>query len=193
MKKHQKVLLGLMVLGLAGGVGTAVALTRNAATDSTGGGLDQAIYLNWGNEAQNSEAQATVENLVAKAPQYRYLVVTTKATNLLKGNVTLTFTAATEEDTVMTGLTIDVYSVTTEKTSTFVTSTEEGIAPDKLEGTISETNKTVTSKFAVDGTAETSLTHYYTLVFTWDGTSPEDANKSIGANLTVSQDFAIAE
>ncbi len=49
MKKHQKVLLGLMVLGLAGTVGTTFALTRKSATSSIdGNGTDAAIYVEWG-------------------------------------------------------------------------------------------------------------------------------------------------
>lgn len=198
MKKHQKVLLGLMALGLAGGVGTTFALTRNAATSSVeGNGTDTAIYVEWGYET--TDDYADVKELKALEPQYRYVRVTSNSSKALKGTFNLTFTlnvGTKTEDTAnatyaLTGLTVDVYEVSTYKTSSFedkdkvgtlTTATDEG-----------KTN-TCTASTTFDGTAtsKAETTKNYTLVFTWDGT-PVGDGKTFGGYLAISQSFADAE
>ncbi len=195
MKKHQKVLLGLMALGLAGGVGTTLALTRNAAEQSSiNGGTDQAIYLNWGGSTETNVVSA-IESLAAKETQYRYLVVSPKATNKLSGTVSVNFSLTVPEGNVITGLTVDVYKTDTYKKESPVTSTSEEskTAPDSLVCTLKAGNLTGTSEIAVDGSDKDKAnpTAYYTLAFTWDG-SDIATSETFGASLKISQSFTEA-
>ncbi len=179
MKKHQKVLLGLMVLGLAGGIGTTLALTRNAAdTSSISGGTDQAIYLNWGSETETTTANE-VKDFKAKEAQYGYLVLAPKVSSTLTGKVTLTFTLSLGTNNELPGFTISVYSATTYKQSSFAEETKAAI-------TLNSTVLTGTTSFDV---SSTSGTKYYTLVYLWDGTSVS-SGKTFGGSLKISQSFA---
>ncbi len=91
MKKHQKVLLGIMALSLAGGIGTAIALTFKDGTGSTTIPTDDAIYLYWGTEEQNKSTNVEVANFVSGVKQYRGLVVAPQSSKGANGTVTITF------------------------------------------------------------------------------------------------------
>lgn len=197
MKKHQKVLLGLMALGLAGGIGTTLALTRNAADQSSiSGGTDQAIYLNWGS-GSNTNVVTELETFEAQVSQKRYLVVSPKATNKLSGTVAVKFDLTVADDHVITGLTIDVYSTESYKKEDPVTSTLSGDTsvegPDTLLTTLKTGTLTYSDSITVNGanTETANPTKYYTLVFTWDGSDVE-TGKTFGASLKISQSFTAA-
>ncbi len=197
MKKHQKVLLGLMVLGLAGTVGTTFALTRKSATSSiNGNGTDTAIYVTWGKNATTDFAE--VEDLEAKKPVYRYVVMQSNSSKSLAGTLSLTFTlnvgqqqeatAADTDNYVLTGLTVDIYSVDSYQKTSFST---EGDNPTdtKLATLDATTDKTFTHDVTITASDSTqTINKYYTLVFTWDGTPVGDGNK-FGGYLAISQSF----
>lgn len=196
MKKHQKVLLGLMVLGLAGTVGTTFALTRKSATSSiNGNGTDTAIYVTWGENATTDFAE--VKDLEAKKPVYRYVVMQSNSSKSLAGTLSLTFALnvgqqeATVADTtnyVLTGLTVDIYSVDAYEKTSF--STEgEGATDTKLATLDATENTTCTHDVTITASeAAQTINKYYTLVFTWDGTPVGDGN-TFGGYLAISQSF----
>lgn len=183
MKKHQKVLLGIMALSLAGGIGTAIALTRNAAAQQPiNGNTDTAVYLYWGSK-QTTATFASVKDLEPDTPVYRHLTVSPQVSANLKGKVTLTFTLAPKTNHVLTGLKVGVYKVDTAEKET-----DLGTAACTL--TASTTEVTGTASFDVE---TQSATHedvaYYTIEFVYDGTQiAEDEN--YGGTLTVTQAFA---
>ncbi len=196
MKKHQKVLLGLMVLGLAGTVGTTFALTRKSATSSiNGNGTDTAIYVTWGKNATTDFAE--VEDLEAKKPVYRYVVMQSNSSKSLAGTLSLTFTlnvgqqetaVADTNNYVLTGLTVDIYSVDTYQKTSFST---EGDNPTDTKLATLDATTTNTYQHDVTITASEStqtINKYYTLVFTWDGTPIGDGN-TFGGYLAISQSF----
>ncbi len=198
MKKHQKVLLGLMALGLAGGVGTTFALTRTAATSSVdGNGTDTAIYVEWGGATTD---YADVKDLKAQEPQYRFVCVTSNSSKALKGTFNLTFTlnvGTKTEDTAnatyaLTGLTVDVYEVTTYGTSSFGDTDTDTYTKVGTLTTATEEGKTNTctasTTFDGNATSKEEKTKNYTLVFTWDGT-PVGKDETFGGYLAISQSF----
>lgn len=188
MKKHQKVLLGLMVLGLAGGVGTAVALTRTAATSSIDYGTDQAIYLNWGTNDQNTATAVEVGNFSAGVTQYRCLVVATKLSKAVTGTVYIKFTLATEDKTELPGFKVGIYSIDS------YANADDSLASATKAGTLLSTlditsAATYTATFDVDGEASTEPTHYYGLGFTYDGTALSGTDTTFGGSLKITQTF----
>lgn len=194
MKKHQKFLVGLMILGLAGGVGTAFALNYKDASGTTHSEqTDQAIYLYWGTDEQNTAVKAEVKELEKDTAQYRCLVVAPQASKSLSGTVTVNFGLVTGGDNYeLPGLTVAIYSTanyqvvkpTTEGETTAIATLEIG--------------KTTTyeATFAVEPLAEKAnhtVTKYYVLEFLWDGTGVSSANKTFGGSLKISQSFAKTE
>ena len=80
-----KVLIGIMACCLVGGVGSTLALTRNAATgNATTGAFDQAIYLYWDSES-TTKVLADCDELTANVPVYRYLTVSPKSSKTVAG------------------------------------------------------------------------------------------------------------
>ena len=196
MKKHQKILIGLMALGLVGGVGATLALTRTDASGSYDGqGTDSAIYLNWGSTEQQTAVTAEVKDLNANVAAYRYVVVAPKASTSVKGTVSVVFTLDVEysdenkttASTVLTGLTVGVYGAelkTTKDGDNEIKSIEKSgdvLATLSMAGT-----KTYTASFDVDGST-TIETKYYALEFIFDGSSIGD--NTFGGSLAVSQSF----
>ena len=185
MKKNQKILIGLMALGLLGGVGTTFALTRTAATQQTinGQATDGAVYLYWGTNEQNTSTVAEVKDLAANTAQYRCVTVAPKVSKTVTGKVSVTFTLSTTETTALPGLTIGIYSVDKYTTEA---SDVSGSALSTLDAT---TKTSYTATFDVGGENNLTPTKYYTLVFTWDGSAVSDTNKSFGGSLKISQTF----
>ncbi len=181
-----------MVLGLAGGVGTAVALTRTAATSSTSGDTDSAIYVTWGQTAETDYADVT--GLKAKEPQYRYVVVSSNSSKSVSGTFTLTFTLNVGSDSaddttnyVLTGLTVDVYSVDTYQKTEFSDTDKKIKTLSSAEG--GDLTCSDETTIAANNSSAQSFTKYYTLVFTWDGTAIGEGN-TFGGSLAITQSFA---
>lgn len=190
MKKHQKILIGLMALGLVGGIGTTLALTRTGANSTVDGqGTDQAIYLNWGTEEQNTALKTEIKDLKANVAQYRCLVVTPKASATLSGTVNLTFTLGVKDKTELPGLSVNVYSV--------ADYTIEAVIEDdnnKKVGTLAigdDTSSLDTSFDVGDSTATASFEtkKFYTLEFTWDGSGLTGTDTTFGGTLSIAQSF----
>ncbi len=148
------------------------------------------------NGGGDSTDYADVNDLKAKDPAYRYIVVTSNSSKALKGTFNLTFTlnvgSETEDDTktyVLTGLTVDIYEVNKYQTTSFGDSDTKLATLSTVSGD-GYTN-TYTASTTFDGTASSKaeVTKNYTLVFTWDGTPVGDGN-TFGGNLAISQTFA---
>lgn len=192
MKKHQKILIGLMALGLVGGIGATLALTRKGAEGSyTGQGTDSAIYLNWGDSDQQKAVTTEVKDLSANEADYRYVVVAPKASTSVKGTISVTFTLSTStvesKTTVLTGLTVGVYSA---KLTDNVLGKDGDVLFTLKDADVDEnakTGRTYTATFAVDGST-TIDTKYYALEFIYDGSSIGE--NTFGGSLAVSQSFA---
>ena len=192
MKKHQKILIGLMALGLVGGIGATLALTRTAANGSyTGQGTDSAIYLNWGDSDQQKAVTTEVKDLSANVAVDRYVVVAPKASTSVKGTISVTFTLSTStvesKTTVLTGLTVGVYSA---KLTDNVLGKDGDVLftlKDADADADAKTGRTYTATFAVDGST-TIDTKYYALEFIYDGSSIGE--NTFGGSLAVSQSFA---
>lgn len=187
MKKHQKILIGLMALGLVGGIGTTLALTRTGANSTVDGqGTDQAIYLNWGTKEQKADASASLTGLKAQVAEYRCLVVTSQTSTTLSGNVYLDFALSVEEKTELTGLTVKVYSVSQYTVESVSTAEDSG---NTLLKTLSytEEDKSFQTSFSVN--ANEDETHYYTLEFMWDGTPLAGTDTTFGGTLSVTSSF----
>lgn len=192
MKKHQKILIGLMALGLVGGIGATLALTRTDANGSyTGQGTDSAIYLNWGDSDQQAAVTAEVKNLNANEADYRYVVVAPKASTSVKGTISVTFTLSTStvesKTTVLTGLTVGVYSAKLTDNVLGKDGTVLFTLKDADVDADAKTGRTYTATFAVDGST-TIDTKYYALEFIYDGSSIGE--NTFGGSLAVSQSFA---
>ena len=188
MKKRQKVLLGLMALGLVGGIGSAVALTRTAAEQkNTSLGTDKAVYLYWDENTTAKNSIAEVENLTANSTEYRYIVVAPKMSKTLEGTVSITFTLSVDSsrNQELAGLTVDITeNSSADKNGTAVVNGYTGSL------NLTETGKnTATATFDVNGASDAAPTKYYKIGFTWDGTSVSDG-KTFGGSLGISQSFA---
>ena len=115
MKTTKVLLLSLgMALCVGGGIGAAVAITRQAAGNTGSSAFDKAVNLYW--EAGEASTTLTdMESLSVNVPQYRYLTVSPKSSASVSGNVKLTFTlaeATVEEKTaVLKGLTVSVEKI----------------------------------------------------------------------------------
>lgn len=93
MKFSKKLLVGLMSVALMGGVASTLALTYQAANQSTSGNVDSAIYLNWGSE----ESIDDIENLGPTTYEHRRVTVATpaKSNGVTKiGKITFTLKAS---------------------------------------------------------------------------------------------------
>lgn len=194
MKKHQKVLLGLASLGLVGGVGTALALTRTDATTQSlnGNDTDGAVYLYWGTETENNAAKAEVKDLEANVAQYRCVVVAPKTSASVSGTVSVTFTLSTsaadsennKKATELPGFSVAIY-----KEESYSTSSVSTTALSTLD-TSTETKQYTASFDVAKGSTTTA---YYTLEFLWNGSAVSDSNTyDFGGSLTISQSFVAA-
>lgn len=185
MKKRQKVLLGLMALGLVGGIGSAVALTRTAATQqSTSGGTDKAVYLYWGKDTNEPVVSTDVTDLKAKVAESRYVVVSPKVSTTLTGTVTVKFALSYEENFTLKGLTVTITETSTYKGTIAEGTTAKTLTPGDSAGEVSDT-----MTFSVGGEGNLNPTKYYTLDFVWDGTPVAD-DVTFGGSLAISQEFA---
>ena len=179
MKKHQKFLVGLMLLGLAGGVGTALAMTREDASASHELGTDQTIYLYWDTEDNNSVVSA-VNELSAAKPEYRNVVVAPKASTSASGRVKVSFALSVPNDNVLTGLEISIYD-----TDAYLAKEgKDNIASATLS---SATGGTLTKDYEFDVSGSSTTVKYYLLKFLWDGS--DIGGSTFGGTLTISQDF----
>ena len=192
MKKH--ILLGLMALCLAGGVGTTLAaVTATPGSHAVTETFDQVIELNWGS-GSNSASIDDVAGLRAGVPQYRSLEVTPKSSKTVAGTVTLTFTISVNSGYEATGLTLKVY-----KTDALVASNAEDSAFETaIDGKtaspdLDDSHLSGTTTFAVTADSGVHETHaYYVLKFETSGAPLVDSNNQFGANVTISQSFAPA-
>ncbi len=194
MKKHQKVLLGLALLGLVGGVGTTLALTRKDATTSSvnGNDTDGAVYLYWGDETQNTAATTEVKDLKANDPQYRCVVVAPKTSASVSGTVSVTFKLATleadasqsQKATELPGFKVSIYKEESYSTSSVATTAISTLS-------MSTDTKQYVASFDVAKGGTTTV--YYTLEFLWDGSAVSDSSTyDFGGSLTISQSFEAA-
>ena len=190
MKLKGKLLIGLMAVSLAGGIGGAIALTRNSATSGgTPGGFDQAIYLNW-ESGQSTLSLSDITTLSAGTPQYRYLTVAPKSTKTVTGTVTLTFTlSAGGAETHMKGLTVSVFETASLATDQTVAGL---IAEVEAEPILNESNLSGTTSFTVSTNASAhETTKYYAIQVAWTGANDQThPTYALGASLSISQAFA---
>ena len=190
MKTKRTVLVGLMALSLLGGVGGALALTRNAASmGGTTGAFDQAIYLNWDSD-QATKSLSDVTDLSAGVAQWRYLTVAPKSTKTVSGTVTLTFTlAAATGDYHIKGLTVSVYKTASLATDGTVATLVNEVTPAPV---LSESNLSGTTTFAVTTAANAhETTAYYAIKVLWTGANdPAHTSYVLGGSINISQAFA---
>lgn len=190
MKTKRTVLVGLMALSLLGGVGGALALTRNAASmGGTEGAYDQAIYLNWDSDSP-TKSLAKVDDLVAGTPKWRYLQVTPKSTKTVEGTVTLTFTLRKSTGNYhIKGLTVSVYQTASLATDLTVDDLVDGVDATPV---LNESHLTGDATFDVDkdDNAHETPTYYAIRVF-WNGDN-DTAHPAypLGGELNISQAFA---
>ncbi len=202
MKKHQKVLLGIMTLSLAGGTGTAVALKFNASGDKTTSvPTDDAIYLYWGDKNQSDATTAEVKDFEANVPQYRPLVVAPQSSKDVYGKVELKFSLSlgkkgqTAENHVLTGLTVTVYEADStnfdsENSYSYKTDdkVDEGTVVVTLAAPTANETTGTTQFFITESSEKQTTTKWYLIKFLWDGTRPGQ-NETFGGNLDISQTF----
>lgn len=190
MKTKRKVLVGLMALSLLGGVGGALALTRNAANmGGTTGAFDQAIYLNWDSD-QSTKSLTNVTDLQPSTPQWRYLTVAPKSTKTVAGTVTLTFTLAKSEGNChIKGLTVSVYKTASLATDDTVATLVDKVTPAPV---LSESNLSGTTTFAVTAAENAhETTAYYAIKVLWTGANDGDHTTYVlGGQVNISQAFA---
>lgn len=190
MKKSKVLLLSLgMALCVGGGVGAAVAITRQAAGNTGSSAFDKAVNLYW--EAGHTSTTLTdMESLSVNVPQYRYLTVSPKSSASVSGNVELGFTLAeatgTEKTAVLTGLTVSVYKTASLATDATVDGLIDGVTPEPV---LTATTKTGTTSFAAKA-ASADAVAYYAIKVVYDG-SQIDADKQLGATLTIAQSFVV--
>ncbi len=209
MKKHQKVLLGIMALSLAGGTGTAIALNFTGAnSESVSNGTDEAIYLYWGTDTQKTNVSAEVKNLEANVPQYRGLVVSPKSSNALTGYVKLEFkleltdnqnkASSDGKSYALPGLTVNVYEVTDYEFNGSSYTGESKTEDNTFQGALKASGGSELSfEFFVEAKNQDDThisnyketTKYYTLEFKWDGTDIE-SNQIFGGTLNIKQTFS---
>lgn len=198
----KKALVGLMAISLAGAIGGAFALTRNAAYgNATNPAFDQAIYLYWDTESATSATLTDIPSVQVNTPVYRKLVVSPKSTKSVSGTINLTFTLSALTNKVITGLTVAVYD--TGSTDVDLTSSE-AIAANcidegnghTLQTTLSSSHTSDTVSFTISNTTSgqnpTNEIHTtvrnYVLKINYDGTA--DANDTLGGRVEIAQDFA---
>lgn len=186
------VLVGVMACALAGGVGSALALTRTGASAAgTAGAFDQAVYLYWGHE-ETSATISNVENLSAGVAQYRGLEVSPKSTKTVAGNVRLTFTlAATAGTHHIKGLTINVYKIDA--------AFDAGNVATQIQGKVAAPvlNEAAPSGYTDLSVATSENVHetvgHYAIEVVWSGANDgENPSYTLDGNITISQSFVAA-
>ena len=196
MKKHQKFLVGLMILGLAGGVGTAFALNLgNDATTTASKGADKAIYLQWSTDQDTQNSIATeVSGLQAGVAQYKCVVLTPKVSKTLEGtltlNVTLSASSTDSSDTnkyALPGLKVNGYVASEYKAEKPADTKEKFTLATSGGGTTTSGTVEYEVKKNDDATAHTDY-FYCVLEFIWDGTGVGE-NETFGGQLKLSQSF----
>lgn len=187
-----KILIGVMACCLVGGVGSAIALTRNGASGTgTPGAFDEAIYLYWGHESTTASI-GNVEDLEAGTPKYTGLTVSPKSTKSVAGNVRLSFTlAASDGGHHIKGLTVSVYKIDAAFDAENVTTQIAGKVASPV---LSEENLTGSTDLAV---AAGSVVHetvgYYAIKVVWTGVNDgEHPSYTLDAGITISQSFIAA-
>lgn len=190
MKTTKVLLLSLgMALCVGGGVGAAVAITRQAAGNTGSSAFDKAVNLYWGANSSSIEL-ADMESLSVNVPQYRYLTVSPKSSASVSGNVELGFTLATatgtEKTAVLTGLTVSVYKTASLATDDTVATLINGVTPEPV---LNATTLTGTTSFAAKA-ASADAVAYYAIKVVYDG-SQIAATEQLGATLTIAQSFVV--
>ena len=183
------VLLGVMAIGLAGGVGSALALARtNASAAGNTGAFDQAVYLYWGHESTTASI-TDVENLSAGVAQYRGLTVSPKSTKSVSGNVRLTFTLAPTDGHHIKGLTVSVYKIDAAFDAENV---ETQISEKVASPVLNESNLSGTTDLAVstDPSSVHETVGYYAIKVAWSGANDLDHPAyTLDCSITISQAF----
>lgn len=190
MKKSKVLLLSLgMALCVGGGIGAAVAITRQAAGNTGSSAFDKAVNLYWGAGSSSIEL-ADMESLSVNVPQYRYLTVSPKSSASVSGNVELGFTLAkatgTEKTAVLTGLTVSVYKTASLATDDTIVALIEGVTPEPV---LNATTLTGSTSFAAKSGSADAVA-YYAIKVVYDG-SQIAATEQLGASLTIAQSFAV--
>lgn len=186
------VLVGVMACALAGGVGSALALSRTGASAAgTPGAFDQAVYLYWGHESSTATI-SNVENLSAGVAQYRGLTVSPKSSKSVAGNVRLTFTlAATGGAHHIKGLTINVYNIETAFDAGTVTTQISGKVAAPVLNEAAPSGYTDLAITADDDVHET--VGYYAIEVVWSGANDgENPSYTLDCSLTIAQSFVAA-
>ena len=186
------VLLGVMACALAGGVGSAIALTRTGANAAGGtGAFDQAVYLYWGHGATSASID-NVEDLSPSVPQYRGLTVSPQSTKTVAGNVQISFELETTAgDHHIKGLTVSVYKID----AAFDAGTVETQILGKVAAPVlNESNLTGSTNLAVAASENPHETiGYYAIKVEWSGASDlENPGYTLDCGITISQNFVAA-
>ena len=187
MKKSKVLLLSLgMALCVGGGVGAAVAITRNAAGNGGEGDFDKIIALYWGNESSTATLD-DMEELSVDVPQYRYLSVTPKSSKSVEGTVNVKFAlTAAAADKDIAGITINVYKTEELADDDSVEDLIDGVTPS---ATITKANPEGTASFTVSASTVMHVTNaYYAIKVVYDG-SAQAESKTLGGSLSITQEF----
>ena len=188
MKTSKVLLLSLgMALCVGGGVGAAVAITRQQAGNTGSGDFDKAISLCWGSKSSTVDL-ADMTTLSVGVAQYRYLAVTPESSKSVAGNVTLSFTLAPAAATNdIAGITVSVYKTASLATDADVESLISGVTAEPVLTKAASTGSTSFAVAAGEATHETNA--YYAIKVVYDG-SQQETGKTVGGSLTIAQSFA---
>ena len=181
-----KFLIGVMALSLVGGIGSALALTRDSATASGNTPtFDSAIYLYWDSESEESAGMSDIGSIGLNTPVYRYLTVAPKSSKSVTGTVTLTFTLAASTGCTVKGLTVDVYATETLLDDSTVVAGIDGLTASPE---LDENHLSGTATFTISaGEAVHETVKYYAIKVNYDGTP--DGEKELGGRVTIAQSF----
>lgn len=193
MKKSKVLLLSLgMALCVGGGVGAAVAITRNAAGNTGSGVFDKVISLYW-SEGVSTASLTDMEELTVDVPQYRYLEVTPESSKTVAGTVSVNFKLTAADSTKdIKGINISVYALDSALSDPDDAAIAGAIGSKTAALAINSSSTEGTTTFSVavnekEGFHKTNA--YYGIKVVYDG-SQQASGKTLGGILTMTQSFA---
>jgi hypothetical protein len=194
MKLSKVIILSLgMALCAAGGIGTAVALTREGKTvTDTSNHFDKAICLYWSEDGSSVDLD-DMDELTVGHSDYRKLTVAPKKSASLAGTVSVNFEleAQEAEGSVTKGITVNVYNLdslpegeVTEANAASVI----GETPASV--TINGSSSTLTGSTSFTVSVDVAAPVKYYLVEVSIGSASLALGEKVAANLSITQTFA---
>ena len=179
MNKRKKTLLALgMVIALAG-IATSSAFIYKAATQDETVALDSALYLDWGDDVIDFEADPG--DMVFGTAKYKSLTVKTpqKSLSVTSGTVDLTFTLGTNDGFKVEVSDKDFQELGSGANEAILATIEKG-GEAGTEGTVETTLKFDINEFTRD------LTFYFRLSLSH---APEEGQEALSATFTASLSY----